>query len=79
MNLEDNLENENPELKLAKDVLISINKREHKDRVRMFYNSYLSYLQKNGLDFDEKLFRSVDDKYMRYIRGDKKYSDDIGY
>lgn len=76
MNIEDKT---NQEIKLAKDVLLSINKREHKDRVRMLYNNYLNYLQKNGLDYDEKLFHSVDDKYMRYLRGDKKYSDGTGY
>lgn len=73
--LEDNLFVENPDLKLAKDVLSAINKREHKDRVRHLYNNYLCYLQKNGIDYDEKLFHSVDDKYMRYIRGEDKYEE----
>jgi len=70
MNLDKKLYKDNPEVKLAKDILTSINKREHKDRVRMFYNNYLNYLQKNGLDFDEKLFHLVDKKYVRYIRGE---------
>ncbi len=42
-------------------------KKEHKDRVRMFYNNYMCYLNKNGVDYDIDRFKEVDGMFMDYI------------
>jgi len=55
------------DIDLAKDVILAIDKRQHKDVVRNLYNNYLNYLNSNSVDYDLELFKSVDDKYMRYI------------
>ena len=46
------------EFRLARDVIYDIIKNKHKDYARMKYNNYLNYLQKNGLDFNTKLFNA---------------------
>jgi len=55
------------DIDLAKDIILAIDKRQHKDIVRNLYNNYLNYLNSNSVDYDLELFRLVDDKFRNYI------------